>query len=571
MRILLIRPEDALMAGPWTGSKWDRIVDLGRGGISAYEEATSHFGCPVGSLDEFRRDYQEIRRARELLALGKNKLRDCFGLDWWALLAILVHQQIEATILLEDLAKTIAKDDEVWISAPGFHSQALREILGNEVRVFAARHRPKGALHYLETFRRLPFRQSIDIFWDKTDASYDFRRRLGRRPRAQRNDVVLLPTAYVNVSRTDAAYARSVPDLNFLLVATRRSGWLSHLPENVAAAWLSSYATDRSSERKAERKSLLLSWDGLHKELEDVPEFKIISRCDSFGVFQYYFAHGLGIRDAWLNVLDSEPVKAVLCADDSNPFTHIPVLLARERRIRTISCHHGALDGRCMVKECQADVVLAKGRMERDYLTRLCGVPPEKIVVGAPSLTVTERERSRTPGDRPFVVFFSEPYEATGGRATAVYADVLRPIAELAAREGRELIVKLHPSESVTERSRIVERLLSTDLRKIVRFVDEPLSPALLDKTWFGITVLSTVVVDCALHQVPCFLCKWLESSPYGYVDQFVRFGLGIPLIHPDGFSRILGHLRALESTTHGSEDFWEEASAGLLKEILCP
>ena len=571
MRVLLIRPEDALAAGPWIGSKWDRVVDLGRGGIKAYEEAASQLGCPVGYLDQFRRDYQEIRRARELLKYGKNKLRDRLGLDWWALLAILVHQQVEATILLEDLAKTIAANDEVWTSAPGFHSQALSEILGREVRVFPARKRSKGALYYFERFRRLPFRQLIDVFWDKTDAGYDFRRRLSHRPKAQRNDVVLLPTAYVNVSRTGAAYASSVPDLNFLLVATRRSGWPSHLPENVSAAWLSSYATKRSSEREAEYQGLLSAWDSLRKELEEVPEFRIISRCDTFAIFQYYFAHGLGIRDAWLNVLESEPVKAVLCADDSNPFTHMPLLLAQMRGIRTISCHHGALDGRCMVKECHAEVILAKGRMEHDYLTRLCAVPAAKVVIGAPSLSGAERQSPFTTADRPFAVFFSEPYEATGGRATAVYADVLLPIAELAAREGRQLIIKLHPAESVTERSSIVEQLLSAELRQVVRLIDEPLDSELLDKTWFGITVLSTVVMDCALRQVPCFLCKWLESSPYGYVDQFVRFGLGIPLTHPDQISDIPAHLCEFERSTHRLEDCWEEVSTEPLKEVLAP
>jgi hypothetical protein len=339
----------------------------------------------------------------------------------------------------------------------------------------------------------------------------------------------------------------------------------------VSAAWLSSYATKRSSERESEYQGLLSAWDSVRKELENVPEFRIIARCNSFAIFRYYLAQGLGIRDAWCNVLESEPVKAVLCADDSNPFTHIPLLLARERGIRTISCHHGALDGRCMVKECHADVILAKGRMEHDYLTRLCGIPAEKIVIGAPSLTGAERKRSRTQENRPLVVFFSEPYEATGGRATAVYADLLHPLAQLTAKEGRELIIKLHPAESVTERSSIVERLLSAELRKIVRLIDEPLGPELLDKTSFGITVLSTVVMDCALRQVPCFVCKWLESSPYGYVDQFVRFGLGIPLTHPDEISDIPAHLLTFERSTHRYEDCWEEAGNGLLKEVLLP
>ena len=48
------------------------------------------------------------------------------------------------------------------------------------------------------------------------------------------------------------------------------------------------------------------------------------------------------------------------------------------------------------------------------------------------------------------------------------------------------------------------------------------LQPEMLNKTWFGVTILSTVVVECALRGIPCFLCAWLESWPYGYIDQFV-------------------------------------------------
>ena len=568
MKILLIRPDDALLDGPWAGSKWDRVVDLGRGGIRSYSEAASRLGSTISPLDQFRENYGEIRRTRELLGLGKNRLKDRLGLDWWVLLSIEVHQQLETTILLEDLAKTIGTHDEVWVSGPGFHADALGLVLGRRVEVFPSGRPSRGIRHYLSTLQRLPLRQIVEIFWDKTDAGYGHRSFFSRKPSPQQKDVVLLPSAYINVSRTGAAYAATVPDVNFLLVATRRSGWLRTLPPNVSAEWLMSYASFRFPERKAEFADLVARWEFLRKELEEIPEFRTISRCNAFEVFNYYFAHGLGVREAWKNVLESEPVKAVLCADDSNPFTHIPLLLAKARGLRTVSCHHGALDGRCMVKECHADVILAKGKMEQDYLTRLCAVPAAKITVGAPSFAGLQPGHSFEE-ERPVVVFFSEPYEATGGRATDVYADLLLPLSDLAAKEGRRLIIKLHPAESASERKRIVDRLLTAGQRKNVRFISGPLGPELLDKTWFGITVLSTVVMECALHGVPCFLCKWLESSPYGYVDQFVRFGLGIPLNHPQELPDIPVHLQKSQRDTNRYEDCWEEASGTLLKMLL--
>ena len=570
MRVLLIRPEDTLLDGPWASSKWDRVIDLGRGGIRSYAEAAAKFGCPIGFLDQFREKYREIQQVRALLALGKNKLHDRIGLDWWGLVSILVHQQLETAVLLKELAQTIGPSDEVSVSGAGFHAQALSLILGRRVGLLTSPP-SRGAAHYFRTFRKFPARQLVEIFWDKTDAGYQFRGQFKRRPKARTGDIVLLPTAYVNVSRMGVAYAKTIPDLSFLMVATRQSGWLREVPANVSTAWLASYADPRSAATKSELKDLMVQWRILRKELEDIPEYSTISRCNSFKVFDYYFEHGLRVRNAWKNVLESEPVKAVLCADDTNPFTHIPLLLAKQRGLRTISCHHGALDGRCMVKECDADVILAKGEMEQDYLTRLCAVPAEKMVVGAPSSSAPARSALWRDQERPYVVFFSEPYETTGGRAQDVYADLLLPLSKLVAKEGRQLIIKLHPAESLTERKSIVAQFLTDELRKNVRFVTGPLSSALLDKTWFGITVLSTVVVECVSRGVPCFLCTWLESSPYGYIDQFLRFKAGIPLNHPSEIVDLPVRVRAPGNHANSFENCSQVASGPLLKTLLFP
>jgi hypothetical protein len=568
MRVLLIRPEDSILDGPWASSKWDRVVDLGHGGILSYMSAAVKFGCPITSLDQFRENYREISKVRSLLGVGRNKLLDRFGMDWWALTSILIHQQLEMIILLQELARTIKPGDEVSISGPGFHAEALSLILGRGVQ-FLTPVRPRGAAHYLKTFQKFPLRQLVEIFWDKADAGYQFRGPFERRPKAHHSDVVLVPTAYVNVSRIGVAYAKTVPDVDFLLVATRRSGWLRNVPANMSTAWLASYAR-RSTETKSESRDLVAQWEVLQKELENIPEFNTVSRCNFFKPFYYYLEHGPHVRDAWKNVLESEPVTAVLCADDTNPLTHLPLRLAKQRGLKTIACHHGALDGRSMVKECNAEVILAKGKMELDYLTRLCAVPAKNIVVGAPSYGAkAQRSVSQNP-DLPNIVLFSEPYETTGGRAADVYADLLPPLSELAARERKSLIIKLHPAESLAERRRIVERFLNTEQRRNVRFLTGPLTPELLDRTWFGITVLSTVVMECALRGVPCFLCRWLEFTPYGYIDQFARFRLGIPLTHPSEIPLIPIRLQKGERDAGRYEDSWEEASGSLLKTLFC-
>src|SRR5438874_6730915 len=94
---------------------------------------------------------------------------------------------------------------------------------------------------------------------------------------------------------------------------------------------------------------------------------------------------GLAVRDAWNELFDSEKITACLCADDSNPYSRLPLIIAKKRGIPALACHHGALDNRMAIKKLHADLYLAKTEMERDYLVRVCRVTKERIVTGAPA------------------------------------------------------------------------------------------------------------------------------------------------------------------------------------------
>ena len=119
------------------------------------------------------------------------------------------------------------------------------------------------------------------------------------------------------------------------------------------------------------------------------------------------------------------------------------------------------------------------------------------------------------------------------------YRDVLPSLADLAIQHGRELIVKLHPAESLAERTKFANEVLSENQRKVTRVVAGRLDTNFLSSIWFGVTVLSTVAVECAVQNIQCFLCRWLEFWPYGYIDQFLRFGVGIGLERAEDMARI--------------------------------
>jgi len=568
MKVLLIHSEDDPENGPWASLPWDRVVDLGLGGKNSYARWSRQFRCPVTNLNALRHGFDDFRRIRDLLGLGCGRLIDEYGVDWWEIMSLLLHGEIEALILLQRFAQTVSSGDEVYVTRPGLHANLLRGLLAGRLNIFpTGRGAQKGGLrHYIRRASRLSASQITDVFWDKYDAGYQFRGRLGRKRRPSARPVVLLPTAYVNVSRTGIAYANSFPEENFLLVTTRKSGWVRNTPRNVTAAWLSSYACVR--DRSDETAAMGDHWRSLLDELCRAEEFKILNRLGYLDSFPRWFRHGLEVRDAWRNVLDNEPVQGVLCADDSNPYTRIPLLLARERGLPNVACHHGALDCRYVFKRSYGDVIWAKGTMEEDYLVRVCGAPQEKVEIGAPALPANWKH-SASQAFRPYLLFLSEACEVSGGRAEEFYRDVLPPLADLALATGRELIVKLHPAESKNERARLLARVLSIEQKRSARIVDGPLTEDLLEKAWFGITITSTVAMECAIRGIPCFLCKWLEFWPYGYIEQFNRFGVGRSLNDPSEIDKIPEYLQQHAVRADVSATCWQPAAAGRLRQLL--
>ncbi len=572
MKILVIHSEDDPEDGPWRNRVWDRIVDLGMGGKNTYARWSRRFHCPVTTLDSLRNGFDDFRRVRGLLDRGCGRLTDEHGLDWWEIMSLLLHGELETLILLQRFVTTLDPGDEVYVSRPGLHASLLQCLRAGRVNVFPLRRgaEKSGLRHYVRVSNKLSAPQIIDVFWDKYDAGFQFRGRLARKQPTSTRPVVLLPTAYVNVSRTGIAYAKTFPDENFLLVTTRQSGWVEDLPKNVAGAWLSSYASVR--DRRVENADLENRLRLLLNELEGVKEFEILKRLGYLDSFPRRFRRGIEVRDAWRNVLDTEPVQGVLCADDSNPYTRIPLLLARARGLTNVACHHGALDGRYVFKHSYGDVIWAKGKMEEDYLVRKCGVPQENVEIGAPALPEQwERLGGTNRQDfRPYVLFLSEATDVSGGRPEEFYRDILPPLADLALAAGRELIVKLHPAESKNERSATLARVLSAEQRMIARIVSGPLTEDLLAKTWFGITILSTVAMECAVRGIPCFLCKWLEFWPYGYIEQFIRFGVGTGLNDPGEIEKIPRYLQQQHLPRKSvMENCWQLAAAGRLRELL--
>jgi hypothetical protein len=530
LKTLLVHPADSPCAGPWAGEKWDMIVDLGKSSTFTRTSWEKRLNLPILSLDSLRRGMQDFDLIRKLLRTGRNRLVDESGLDWWDLISVFVYSELGESVLLGRLAGQLDETSELYTTRHGWPANGVGLLMNRPLLTFPGTSRSSRLRRYGEVLRSFSLGRLLEMFLDKYDSRYRWRTQFAPRRSALPGPIVLLPSAYTNVSRMAAAYAGLLPEQSFLVVATRRSGTQFDPAPNLACAGLAAYAGGPESQQ--EYLEILRKWRNLEPSLGLSPEMGLLFRAGRMEKFPNHFRDGLAVRNAWLNVLSREHVAAVMCGDDSNPFTRLPVLLARQQGVPTLDFHHGAMDGRFLMKELSSDLYLAKGEMERDYLLRICGLPAERVVLAGHAPRPMPPHR-RGNGEGSVILFFSEPYESGGSRAEEVYRELLPPLARLAREFGRKLVVKLHPFESLSDRTELIARVLPPEAAALVDVVEGPFTSQLVGKSWFAVTVESTTVIDCSLLGVPCFMCEWVNSSPYGYTHQYARFGVGRILKSP--------------------------------------
>lgn len=528
MRVLLLQPEDSPEVGPWSERHWDLIVDLGRSSPYSEQQWSRQYKCPILRSNCFRHGVADGKRVRESFSVGQGRLVDKEGIDWWELMLPLLVTDALTALASRSVAGEISSSAELWATRPGGPAGMLAVVMDRPVRDFGPRGMPRAVARVARMaglLRRFPAAQIKQIFLDKYDPAYEWRSRFGGRKRINSVPMVLLPSAYENVSRMAAAYARLLPDQSFLMVATRQSAKKFVAPFNVQVRDLSNYAGTDSSEM--EIASLVEGWKELRSNLQSSPELNILLRAGVLDSFAVWIRDGVRVRDAWREVLEREMISGVLCGDDSNRYTRLPILIAAHRKIPTVDFHHGALDGFYVLKDLPCDLYLAKNEMERDYLVRVCGLSADKIALGAPPSSNDRTTQAHQDGEGSSIVFFSEPYEVAGMRTREVYREILPPLCRVARQSGHKLILKLHPFESLSQRRALVQEILNTSDRELVTVIDGPLSPKLLSQAWCGLTVESTTVIDCQKQGIRCFLCSWLAHSPFEYVQQYARFGIG--------------------------------------------
>jgi hypothetical protein len=543
MRVLLLHPDDDFHHS-WRNQRWDSVIDLGRAPKSFYEECSTALNCPVFSIFDLAIEVEDLQVWRPLLQPGMGRVVDRFGIDWWDVVTMMLHPELQEVRLALRLAETLGECRVLVTSRPSVTAEILRLRLNLPLQLLHRGIRQHLAHSILRRGRKaanLSFIQLRQVAYDKYDPLYIWRKKLPNSRMqstrgSQSEPVVLLPSAYSNVTRTGLNYARILPEQKFLLVLARESGAVSSIPANVQTANLAGFAkakSDRNELQELERR-----WEAMEQSLQQHPLFKSAAQIGTLKKGPRWLRWGIAIRDAWNHVFDTQPIIGCLSADDSNPYTRIPLLLAEQRGIPAVACHHGALDGRMAFKNLRFSNYLAKGEMEREYLERICGVDAGRIRIGAASPTGLD-DISLWSEQAPWLTYFTEPYETDSWRIETIYREVLPRLVAAARDAGKTVVLKLHPFESARQRRRLVAQTLNAVDAKLVSVTDAPLSREILQKTWCAVTVESTVAFECAAVGVPAFLCGWLRHAYAGYAPQYVRFGVGKMLASPDDLLRI--------------------------------
>jgi hypothetical protein len=570
MKVLLLHPEDRLPQRVAPG-QWDMVVDFGRAPISTYHEWGRQAGCRVVSLYDFGREVEDLYRTRDLLQHGMACLVDNRGIDWWDVLSLEIAAQLQQLMLVHRLADDLTSNCEFYTTRPCTLATALQRLCGGPLINLESGTDSllRRARHYSEAFSNLNAAQVVQVVQDKLDPRHEVRRRFAIRERNSGNPVILLPSAYIGVSRTAVSYAALLPDMPFLLVCARSTGELKSLPSNVRMVSLDSYFTSTDESQIAE---LVSGWNVLRARLIRASrEFGSADAVGVLGRMPSLIRWGVTLRNAWSQVFAAENIAGCLCADDSNPYSRIPLILAKNSEIPALACHHGAMDAWMGFKTRHADFYLAKGEMERDYLVRTCRVPAQQIILGAPEAANSfSVETSDHRSDAPWLVFFTEAYHTAAWRTGEVYRELLPNLSALANGCGLQLVFKLHPFESIEAHRRLLRRLLPKSEAVRIHIIAGAPSAELWRKMRFALTGQSTVAMDCTSRGIPVFLCAWLRDSYTGYVQQYARFGIGQRLDSAEQIADIPRLLELQPIMLPVKKKLRQNMDPEMLRELLC-
>ena len=182
---------------------------------------------------------------------------------------------------------------------------------------------------------------------------------------------------------------------------------------------------------------------------------------------------------------------------------------AQRHGIPSITLQHGLFIDYCQYITPAADAFIVRGQFWKDFLPREAAAkalvlnPDEDRKAGSAALPLSQRKA---------LVFLTAPYILPFWNEAEI-DEILGVALSGAEKAGLELIVRVHPMESVAAYEQRVRRLRPNPQIKI-SFSQGAGLDAVLARSRLAITYFSTIFQDCLRHQVPIVSLGWHDFAP---------------------------------------------------------
>lgn len=295
----------------------------------------------------------------------------------------------------------------------------------------------------------------------------------------------------------------------------------------------------------AEARELLLISPFMHTFLE---------RHLPIGMFE------IGLFDRWIQQVQPRALVAGNTGFEGYAFSR-----AQAAGIPTVVLQHGILGDFCQFADPPVDHYIVRGKFWHDFLAP---APKRRAIIANPPLARADTGVRSERSSRSVLTYFTCCYEDQEYRNLADLDDILRVLLRTSCQFGRELIIRVHPEDSLVGYRNRAGRL-SANMEDVRLTFDQgtPLDP-LLKKTAVAVLHSSTAFLDCVRLNVPIVSPGWQDFS----------YKKGLEKEHVFYFGRNLEHFGALVSKglmgqlppfKHDTRPFLADTSEAELRALL--
>jgi hypothetical protein len=182
---------------------------------------------------------------------------------------------------------------------------------------------------------------------------------------------------------------------------------------------------------------------------------------------------------------------------------------ARRQSVPTVLLQHGVLGDFCQFVDPPADHYIVRGWFWREFLSAAAAAKAKILNPAQPAVT-----RLANSADRRAILFLTAPFSMQEFWPSADLDDILRTLLQAAFETNTELIIRVHPLESLGTYKAKVRELSSTSatLAKVTFSQGASLDP-ILERSAVAVTFASTAFLDCLRHRVPVVSFRWHDFS----------------------------------------------------------